>query len=236
MDPFSLIENVRWAGVPIAVLAGIVLGATPFAWPVLGVALGSSAATTVADVPARERPVALRTVAWLGLGITVVYASLGLVVGDLDRVVRSFLGAWSGVGYVVLAVLLGAAGAWLIARPAAACRLVCSVPRRTGPAAALIGVPLGIVNCPACAGLITGIALAAAPGGRLYAVIILAALGVGHTLALLGVTKLVVGGWLPVPRDPLTIQRVGGGLLVLTALWFTYQALGTGVAVTTTLP
>ena len=64
-----------------------------------------------------------------GAGLTVVYASFGLLVGELDRIIREVLGAWSGVGYVVLAVVIGLGGAVMVLRPAVSCRVMADPPR-----------------------------------------------------------------------------------------------------------
>jgi cytochrome c biogenesis protein CcdA len=237
MEPFSWIEDWWWAGVPAALVLGVLLGASPLAWPLLATATGVRAGATGGQRPtdgAGERRSDLLVLA-LGAGVTVVYASLGLLSGQLDRVVRDVMGAWSGVGYVVLALLAAAAGIALLVRPAT-CRPLRTTPVG-GPAAFALGIPLGIVNCPACAGVITGVAVAgSARGSLLYSVVIMVALGVGHTLALLLVSRLAVGAARPLVREVETIQRIGGGLLLATAVFFVLQVTMRGTSVGPTLP
>jgi cytochrome c biogenesis protein CcdA len=243
VEPFSLIEELWWAGVPAAIVLGVLLGASPLAWPLLATATGfragaanASGAAEGAGRPRSERRRADRLVVALGAGVTAVYASLGLVTGQLERVVRDVMGAWSGVGYVFLAVLAAAGGIALLVRPAMSCRVL-RTPPVGGPAAFALGIPLGIVNCPACAGVITGVAVAAAAVGNVaYSVLIMTALGVGHTLALLFVSRLAVGAARPLIRRAETVQRIGGGLLLATAGFFVLQVALRGTSVGPTLP
>jgi cytochrome c biogenesis protein CcdA len=194
-----------------------------------------TARTGTATGTSRDRWRADLLVVALGAGVTVVYASLGFVTGQLERIVRDVMGAWSGVGYVLLAVLAAAAGLALLLRPAGTCRTL----RRPvgGPALFLLGIPLGIVNCPACAGVITGVAVAAAAlGSTAYSVLVMVALGVGHTLALVVVSRLAVNAAQPLLARAVTLQRVGGGLLLATALFFVLQVALRGTSVGPTLP
>jgi cytochrome c biogenesis protein CcdA len=225
MHPFALIEQLWWAGIPAAVVVGILLGASPLAWPILATAVGVRAG---ASDKHDARPMA--TLLALGAGITVVYASLGLLTGQLDRIIREVLGAWAGIGYLTLAGLAAVGGLLMVAKPSATCRVL-SRPPSGAPAAFLVGVPLGIVNCPACAGVITGAAVSAgALGSPAYSVAIMAALGVGHTLTLLFVSRLSLNAVGAMARSTATIQRVGGALLLLSAAFFLFQGttLGTG--------
>jgi cytochrome c biogenesis protein CcdA len=232
LGPFSSIEELWWAGVPAAILLGVLLGASPLAWPLLATATGVRAGADDGDRRS------WRVVAALGAGVTVVYASLGLLSGQLERVIRDVMGAWSGVGYVALAAVAAAGGLALLLRPATSCRILRT--REVGGTAAFaLGIPLGIVNCPACAGVITGVAVAAATRGSvLYSVVIMAALGLGHTLALVGVSHLAVGAARPLFRGAGAgaIQRLGGGLLLASAVFFLAQVAMRGTEVGPTLP
>jgi hypothetical protein len=230
MDPFSLIEQWWWAGLPAAALLGVLLGASPLAWPLLAAAVGVRAGATGAEA-SRSR----WTLLALGGGLTLVYASLGFVVGELDRIIREVLGAWTGLAYVGLAVVVGVAGVAMIARPATACRIL-SRPPSGAPAAFLLGVPLGIVNCPACAGVITGVAVSSGVlGSTAYSVAVMAALGVGHTATLLGVSRLSLNVARPL-MGGVGLQRLGGALLLAVAGFFVFQASIGGTTVGPRLP
>jgi cytochrome c biogenesis protein CcdA len=230
VDPFSLIEQWWWAGLPAAVFVGVLLGASPLAWPLLAAAVGIGAGAAETD---RRR--GTWTLLSLGAGLTVVYASLGFVVGELDRIIREVLGAWTGWGYVTLAVVVGVAGVVMVARPAATCRVLARPP--TGaPGAFLLGVPLGIINCPACAGVITGVAVSSGVlGSTAYSVAVMTALGVGHTVTLLVVSRLSATTMRPL-LGSLGLQRLGGVLLLGVAGFFVFQASLGGLEVGTRLP
>lgn len=237
MHPLTLIEQVWWAGPLAAVAIGAVLGASPLAWPILATAIGVRAGGSQhrSGLP-RPPGGAGWTIVGLGAGITVVYASLGLLSGQLDRVVRDVLGAWSGVGYVALAILAAAGGLLLLLRPTISCRTLARPP--TGaPAAFLLGVPLGIVNCPACAGVITGVAVSAGVmGNTAYSTLVMVALGVGHTLTLLMLSKLSLNAAGETLGSATGLQRLGGGLLLLCAVFFAFQANAMGTTIQPTLP
>jgi cytochrome c biogenesis protein CcdA len=222
----AAIEQVRWLGPLVAVLGGLLLGLSPFAWPVMAVSVAGS--TGVGEDRHRPAPTALA----IGLGLTVVYASLGLVTGDLDRVVRDVFARWAGPLYLALAATVAAAGVALLVRPAASCRVGRRRPMRPATAV-LVGLPLGVVNCPACAGVVTGVALAGgAAGDRWYAVVVMAAFGLGHTAALL-VGAHVAGraaGSSGVAAT--TVSRVGGALLLAVAAFFVFQAVAGGIGTT----
>jgi cytochrome c biogenesis protein CcdA len=239
VEPFSLIEQWWWAGVPAAVVLGILLGASPLAWPLLATATGLRAggdAELASAGPAAGGARASGLVLALGAGVTAVYASLGLVTGQLERVIRDLMGAWSGVGYVLLAAVAAIGGLALLVRPVTSCRVLRSR-ELGGPGAFALGIPLGIVNCPACAGVITGVAVAAATRGSVaYSVLVMVALGVGHTLALLLVSQLAVGVARPLVRRTETVQRLGGGLLLASAGFFLLQVALRGTTVGPTLP
>lgn len=231
LHPFTLIEQWWWAG-PLAGLAvGVVLGGSPLAWPILATAVGVRAGASD-DEPRSSGRVLLA----LGAGITVVYAGLGLLTGQLERVISEVLGAWSGVGYVALTLAAAGAGLALLLRPGATCRTLVRPPRG-GPAAFLAGVALGIVNCPACAGIITGVAVsAAAIGSTTYSVAVMTALGIGHTLTLLVVSRLSLNVVREAARSLTAVQRTGGVLLLLSAAFFAFQAAAGGTSVSPTLP
>jgi hypothetical protein len=90
-------------------------------------------------------------------------------------VISEVFGAWAGVGYLVLAVATAVGGALLVLRPGVTCRAL-SRPLPGGPASFLVGAALGSVNCPACTGIITGVAVSAsAIGSTTYSVVVMAA-------------------------------------------------------------
>jgi cytochrome c biogenesis protein CcdA len=133
-------------------------------------------------------------------------------------------------------VAAAAGGLFLLVRPSATCRNLVRTPRG-GPAAFVVGVALGVVNCPACAGIITGVAVsAAALGSTTYSVLVMVALGIGHTLTLLLVSHLSLNVVREAARSVTAIQRTGGVLLLLSAAFFAFQVQAGGASVSPTLP
>lgn len=227
----ALAEQAWWIALPVAVATGVVLGGSPLAWPV--VVASVAVATGTGD---RDAGSTRRVLVGIGAGVTLVYAVLGAAVGALDTVVRGVLGAGAGALYVVLAVLAVAAGTVLIRRPALACRARRRRPRLGRGADVVLGISLAAVTCPACAGIVTGVALiGATAGGVPVAVLAMVGLGVGHTLALVLVGG-AVGRLGRLARDPELVGRVAGGALLLTGAFFVFQAAAGGVDVAVTLP
>lgn len=230
MNPMAWIESTWWLGVPAAALIGVVLGASPLAWPLLGTALGVGAGATTAE---RRSPIG--PVVAFGAGVTAVYAALGALAGSIDDVVTEVLAPIAGIGYVVLALLLVVLAIVTIRRDASTCNVGATRRRLAGAFAA--GIPAGIVNCPACAGIITGVAAASAVADNvLYSVAVMAALGAGHTAALAFTAWLTLDAWQPPRQWVRGLQWVGGGLLLVAAAFFVRQALLTGLAVEPQLP
>lgn len=233
LHPFSVIEQLWWAGPAAAVVVGIVLGASPLAWPLLATAAGVRSGAT-ADV--RDAATSRGVILTIGAGLTAVYASLGLLVDQLEAVIRDQLGAVAGVGYALLAVVAAGAGVALLRRPTATCRRLVSPTLARGGAFGL-GALLGLVNCPACAGIITGVAVSAGiGGGTWYRVGVMAALGVGHTVTLLVASQLSLAITRDLTRSTTAAARIGGALLLVSAGYFVFQLTARGVAVAPTLP
>lgn len=230
MDLFALAERGWWLTLPVAVLVGVVLGASPLGWPA---AVTGLSVATASDRDARP---AWPTLGAIGVGITAVYAVLGLFVGGLDELLRSGFGAWGGPLYAGLALAAAVAGVVLIRRPAVVCHARLQRPRIGRASDVALGALLSAVSCPACAGIITGVALAgAAAGGVAVATVAMIGLGVGQTLTLL-VLGRVVRSWRGLTSSALVLQRAAGATLVLTGAWFAWQAWASGLDVATTLP
>lgn len=230
MNPLLLLEEAPVLAPLVGAVVGVLLAVSPLAWPMAIAAVATGVASS------DDGRVPWRPVVAVGVGITTVYVVLGLAVGAIDALVRDVLGATAGVVLAVLAVLAVVSGLVLVARPLAACHTRLRRPRGSSGAAVALGVLLSAVTCPACAGVVTGVAVSAAVGwGPASAALAMLGLGIGHTLALVLLARLVhpftVG-----TRHLHTAQRVAGVALVLVGVFFGWQAFGTGVAVAPTLP
>lgn len=223
-----LIEQVWWLGIPTALVLGVLLGMNPLALPILGtaVALGASG-----EVGAKGAGV--RVTAAFGAGMVIVYTLVGLAAGSVDEVTERILRPYSGIGYVVVGVVLLGLGLFLLVRPRVFCT-ACALPARRNPSllgAFVAGIPGGFVNCPACAGIILGVAASSARlGSPLYSGAVLMALGVGHAAVLTGLVWLITNRGRPSPRTLAVFQRLAALLLLGIAAWFFHLAGVEGLA------
>ena len=228
MDPFTLIEQYWWIGIPVALMFGAVLAINPLALPVLATALGIGTAGSVAE---RNRAVPLT--AAFGAGMVVVYTALGILAGSIDEIVTSIFTPWAGWGYLVLGAILAAFGLVLLFKPAAFC-LACAKPAKRSPTMAgafLAGLPAGFVNCPACAGIVTGVAAsAAALGNPVYSTTVMFSFGAGHAIALVALARLVTSRWRPSSQVLRFARPAVAILLFAGAGWFIWVALGWGLS------
>lgn len=227
MDPFSLIASVWWLGLPAALIMGAMLTVNPAAWPVLGTALGMSASGELGAPRG-----GLKLVSAFGAGIVVVYTSVGIFAGAIDTVTERFLRPYAGIGYLILGGALVAIAAFLLLLPASFCAACArSAPRSATVAGAfLAGLPAGFVNCPACAGIILGVAASAAElGSGLYSTAVMAFLGLGHATVLVGASYFITKGWSPPTRWVATARRISAAVLLVLASYFFYLAWTQGI-------
>lgn len=220
MNPFGWIESTWWLGIPTALLLGALLGANPAALPILGTAAGLGSAGALA-----ARGGAIKVAAAFGAGMVVVYTAVGVVAARIDDLTESVLRPYAGIGYLVLGVLVASLALFLLLRPSSFCS-ACALPARknvTMLGAFLAGVPAGLVNCPACSGVVLGVAASAASfGNAIYSTAVMLALGVGHAGVLVGFVWFLTKGW-SLPEYKLRIaQRVTAVFLLGVAAYFFY--------------
>jgi cytochrome c-type biogenesis protein len=234
VNPFALIEQQWWLGLPAAFVMGVALGGSPFALPVLAAGVGLSTAASAREGARRYWPVI-----GFGAGLVVVYGALGFVADRIDLVFERALSRTGGIAASVLGVLLVGVAVVLLVRPRSgtlSCRPLWR--RRTsGVGAFMTGIPAGIFGCPACSGVIIGVAGSAALlGSTAYSVAAMTALGAGHGSAVLLVTWLVQRG---VDVDALATpnaQRIAGVLLLMVGSWLLYLSYALGLSVAPRLP
>jgi cytochrome c-type biogenesis protein len=234
MNPLAMIEQAWWLGVPTALLMGVALGGSPFALPVLGAGVSLGTAASARQGAPRHRPVIA-----FAAGLAVVYGSLGFAADRIDLVFDRVLSRSGGLAAAVLGIVLLGVAALTLLRPSAD-RLACRRPRRSRPAAAgafLSGIPAGIFGCPACAGVIMGVAASSAfLGHTWYSVAVMTALGIGHGAAVVGVSWLVTRG---LALDLLTsprAQKIAAVPLLVVGGWLLYVAAGLGLSFDSRLP
>lgn len=211
----------------LAAVAGVALGMTPATYPMVPVVVGYAAGGKKVS---RRRAAALS--AALALGMSTVYAVLGLLFGlsglALLTLLNRSIWLWYGLLAPVLWVMgLRALGLLRFGVP------VLSPPdprrgRRGLWGAYLLGLPLGLAGCPTCALILPSLLIAvAASGSPLAGSLIMFALGIGQGVVL--VAAGTVGGTLA-GLDRLAPYRVVvecavGVLLLIVAAYFTWRAL-----------
>lgn len=243
MELFDLVAGgAWWIGLPMAFALGMALGISPFGWPVLALVTGARSVSGPAEPERRVSGVRASlhqrvglTVTAMALAVVLVYALLGFATDRLDDVLRVGVGSVAGILYAVIAVAAMAGGLTLLFRPS----MLCHVPSATrgrrarGPVVGfLLGVPLAVANCPSCAVVITGVALAAGTtGSTAYAVGAMTMLGLGHAAALVLASALLVRPFEVGARLSDTVRRTGAALLVGVGAWYAFQAWRYGLTV-----
>ena len=227
MDPFSLIESTWWLGIPVALVMGALLGANPAALPMVGTAIGLGSAGALA-----ARGGEIKLAASFGAGMVVVYTAVGVVAERVDDLTESILRPYSGIGYLILGILISGFALFLLLRPSAFCA-ACAMPTRrnsTMAGAFLAGIPAGVVNCPACAGIVIGVAAsAAALGNTVYSSLVMLALGVGHAGVLVALVWFLTKGWTPSRRALRISQRIASFFLLAIAAYYFYLSSIQGI-------
>lgn len=229
LDPFSIISATWWLGPLVAFLMGLILSLNPAAWPVLGAAVGVGASGELAG--ARK---GVKLGAAFSAGLLISYIFVGVFAASVSKVTAGFLRPYAGIGYLVLGTALLAMGAWLLFKPDSFCTACTSGSKRrfaTLGAAFAAGVPAGFVNCPACSGVVLGIATSSAElGSGLYSTAVMTSLGLGHGAALVAATYFVTKGWRPQGRWGSWAKAAAGISLMAMAAYFLFLVSIEGLA------
>lgn len=98
VDPFALISDVAWLGIPAAFVLGVLLTANPLALPMLGTAVGLGSAGALGGGLGGTRIVAA-----FGAGMVAVYTLVGLAASRVDELTERVLRPYAGMGYLLLA-------------------------------------------------------------------------------------------------------------------------------------
>jgi cytochrome c-type biogenesis protein len=205
------------------VLAGLLVGVAPSSLPFYGVVAGY-----VAGSASRRAKGLLLSVGFI-LGQATVDAGLGILFGTLGVVVIITMARYLALTYLLLAAILLVLALALLRK----IRIVVPVLRprarrvKSVAAAYALGIPFGLSTCPACTPMVLPVlGAAAATGSPWFGGLLMFLFGLARGLPL-----LVIGGgaqemnrmprltpWVP------TIERVGGALLLLAALFALYQS------------
>jgi len=231
---FQALPTISLAAFTLVAVAGLLMGLAPSSLPLASVVIGS-----VAGRGTRESaPAARRGVLFAGgfvLGIATVDAAIGGLFGFIgDAVIRALAGSLV-ITNLVLAGLLAVMGLPLLRVIHVPWLRLQTRPRQVtsfGGAYAL-GIPFGLSTCPACTPMVLPVLGAAAATGEAWVgAALLFTFGIAR-----GVPLLIAGAatgaalrlhravsWVP------RIERAGGALLLLVAVYFLYQsAAATGM-------
>ncbi len=163
------------------------------------------------------------------LGMATVDAAIGALFGFLGYVVIQALASYLVVTNLVLAALLVLLGLVLLRKIRVAFPVLRPAFRRVDsfPAAYALGIPFGLSACPACTPMILPILGAAAATGEPWlGAVLLFTFGLARGVPLL-VAGTAAGMVTQVHRAAAwvsAIERTGGVLLLLAAVFFLYQS------------
>ncbi len=222
-DQTSVLSPIGFA---VVALAGLVMGVAPSSLPLYSIVVGYVSGQEAERVKARARGVYLS----LGfvLGMATVDAAVGALFGFLGSVVIETLTSYLVLTNLVLALLLVVLGLVLLRRIRIVWPALRPMMRRVDNfrGAYALGIPFGLSACPACTPMILPILAAAATTGEAWlgaVLLFLFGLARGVPLVLAGAATGAVkqmrraAGWMPI------VERSGGYLLLLAALYFVYQ-------------
>lgn len=225
---FHELPTVSLPAFALVAAAGLLMGVAPSSLPLVSVVVGSVAGRGTPE----SKPASRQGLLFAGgfvLGIATIDAAMGGLFGFIgDAVIRALAGSLA-ITNLVLAALLVAMGLALLRVIHVPWLRLQARPREVtsfGGAYAL-GIPFGLSTCPACTPMVLPVLGAAAATGEAWVgAALLFTFGIAR-----GVPLLIAGAatgaamrlhraatWVP------RIERAGGALLLLVALYFFYQS------------
>lgn len=204
-------------------LAGLLVGVAPSSLPLYSVVGG------YVGGQAGGRAKGLLLSAGFVLGQATIDAAIGILVGFLGMAVIIALARHLALTNLFLAAILVVLGLALLRKIHIVVPVLRPEARRvdTFGAAYALGLPFGLTTCPACTPMVLPVPGAAAATGSPWLgglLLFVFALARGTPLLLVGAATQAVKR---VPRFALwvpTIERAGGILLLVAALYFLYQS------------
>lgn len=227
MELIAQLEHVSAASltaVLIVAAAGLLMGVAPSSLPMYSVVVGSVAARTADSVRARR---GLLFALGFVLGLASADALIGALFGFFGQAVITALAGKLGLMNLLIGLLLAVIGLALLRLIRVPWPRLNAKPRelKSFGGAYGLGIPFGFSTCPACTPMTLPILGAAAATGSAWlgaALMFVFGLARGTPLLVAAVaTDLVklVPRFAPVVSR---IERVGGALVLLAALYFFY--------------
>lgn len=214
--------------IALVALLGLVVGIAPSSFPLLSVAAGLGAGQGASN-HGKHRVAGLWLSVGFALGIATIDALLGALFGLAGFAVLRALAKVLPLAYAVLGVVVLVTGLALlrfvhIVIPV----LAPSANRaRTFLGSYALGVPFGLSTCPACTPLLLPVvAAAASTGDALMGAVLMFTFGVarGIPIVIAGTAAGTLGRLGRTRRFVTAVERIGGALMLATALYFFYQA------------
>lgn len=231
---FQQLPVVSLAAFGLVAAAGLLMGLAPSSLPLVSVVAGLVAGRKTSEAGAASRQ-GLVIAGGFVLGIATVDAAIGGVFGFAGNVLMRALVGSLAVTNLLIAALLVAIGLALL-RVLRVPGLRLRARPRTATSfrgAYALGIPFGLSTCPACTPMVLPVLGAAAATGKAWiGAALLFTFGVARGMPLLlagaatdaAMSLGVVAQWAP------RIERAGGALLLMAAVYFLYQsALYAGV-------
>ena len=214
----------------VVALAGLVMGVAPSSLPLFSVVAGYVAGQTgERELKRQTKAKGLLLSAGFVLGMATVDAAIGALFGVLGYAVIRTLAGYLVLTNLLLAALLTVLGLALLRKIYIGAPVLKPAFRQvdTFKGAYALGIPFGLSACPACTPMVLPIlGAAAATGTPWWGAVLLFVFGLAR-----GVPLLFVGAatgmitrvrrfafWVP------KIERAGGVLLLVAALYFLYQS------------
>lgn len=206
-------------------LAGLVMGVAPSSLPLIGVAFGYAAGNTDQSKKNRGFWLALGLV----LGMATVDAIVGAMFGLLGFAVIRVLADYLALTNLVIALMLVVLGLVLLRKIRLPIRLLNPTLKKVDSIGGAygLGAIFGLSTCPACTPVILPVLGAAAATGEPWlgaALLFIFGIARGVPILIAGAAAGAVkrfeqlSSWVP------SVERIGGSLLLIAALYFLYQS------------
>jgi cytochrome c-type biogenesis protein len=228
LTAFEQVPAMSGAAFAAVALLGLLMGVAPSSLPLVSVVVGYVAGRDETPESLCRARGALFALGFV-LGMTTVDAAIGALFGFLGAIVVQVLAGYLAlINFVIALLLTGIALALLrvVRVPWPALHTTRREVRSIG-GAYLLGIPFGFSTCPACTPMVLPILGAAAASGTAWvgaALLFTFGLARGVPMLLAGTATgslkrlQAFGPWLA------RLERAGGGLLLLAAVYFGYQS------------
>lgn len=231
-ETLQAVSTISLLSFGLALVAGVLMGVSPASFPAWSVVVGY----VLGGREQKRGRAFLLTLAFV-LGIATVYTALGAffaVAGQGLQTVLKFVSSrlplWNGlIGLLLLLIGLHMARLHRFNLPS----LMNPIIRRAeSPGGAyILGIPFGLAACPSCTPMLLAILVAAGASRELWygaSMLFVFSIGFGLPLLALATAASLTSRMERLARYGPKIERFAGWLLIVTGLYFLWQALSFG--------